>query len=375
MAYSSPFSPTLLRSQGRHVASGALVTGLLLGLFGAIAAESLEPLVTYPLGALAFGATYFFICSRTFPRIETESWLGRIALQAVIAVLAMTATSFLVVNAVLIAEYRVWMFTRDGQGGLIAERAITYFLLPILPVAAMCVLQFNQSWAPMLRLENRARRADELAASAQLEALRAQIDPHFLFNSLNSIAHLISTDPERAEACVERLAEIFRYLLSSKDRAFVTLADELEIADGYLDIERARFGEQLRVQFDVEARARSWIVPTLILQPLVENAVRHGISKKVGGGTVSVQARVSGGELVVGVHDTGVGMTDGPRAASSNGVGLRNVSDRLVHLYGRAYAPKVDTAPNQGTRITLRVPRESTSDGSAAPRRDGSSLR
>ena len=245
----------------------------------------------------------------------------------------------------------------------LAKIPMLYFVVPIVPVVLITVIGFNQSWWQIFLLEKRESQARELASLAQLEALRARINPHFLFNSLNSIAQLISTDPERAEACVERLAEIFRYLLQTDNRSFVTLRDELEIADAYLDIERARFGDRLAVDFLVEDGALHRTVPTLILQPLIENAVRHGVSQKIGGGTVSIEAAIDGGDLRVVVRDTGVGMPDGVQAALSAGVGLRNVHDRLVHLYGEQYAPLIDSHPGEGTSIVVRVPQAASPPG------------
>jgi len=139
----------------------------------------------------------------------------------------------------------------------------------------------------------------------------------------------------------------------------VTLHDELEIADAYLDIERARFGERLRVELHIAEGARSRLLPTLILQPLVENAVKHGVAQKVEGGTVRIQASLDrSGDLCVVVRDTGVGMRDGVAHAWSNGVGLRTVHERLVQLYGDAYAPRIESIPGQGTSVTVRIPRE-----------------
>jgi LytS/YehU family sensor histidine kinase len=237
------------------------------------------------------------------------------------------------------------------------------------------VVGFNQSWWQIFLLERREHQARDLAASAQLEALRARINPHFLFNSLNSIAQLISSDPERAEACVERLAEVFRYLLHSDSREFVTLHDELEIADAYLDIERARFGERLKVELDIEDAARSRLLPTLILQPLVENAVKHGVAQKVEGGTVRIHAELDrSGDLCVVVRDTGVGMRDGTAHAWSNGVGLRTVHDRLVQLYGEAYAPRIESVPGQGTSVAVRIPLQPLEKGGRPLNRTGGVL-
>lgn len=342
---------------------GAAVVGLLLGSTAGVAEGSWTTAFEFFVGAMAFAPVYQALFRWVLPNLQTESRALTIALQLVVSILSMTVTSFVVINSILLVEYRVWIFTRDAQGEFVALGAWLYVVLPIVPSALFAVTIFHQTLVPIRALEARAQRADELATLAQFQALRAQIDPHFLFNSLNSIAQLISTDPERAEACIQRLAEIFRYLLTSKDRTFVTLGDELEITDGYLDIERARFGDQLRVDFDVPDRARSWIVPTLILQPLVENAVRHGISKKVGGGEVRIRARIDDAELVLDVEDSGVGIDATPdETTRSNGVGLRNVAERLAHLYGAGYAPEVSSRLGQGTHITLRVPRKPFED-------------
>ena len=285
-------------------------------------------------------------------------------MQAVIALIAMTATSFLIVNGFLFLSEGKSMFSPYLGGDVslvipaasIAWSPYIYFAFPIVPAALLVVVGFNQSWWQIFLLEKREHQARELAALAQLEALRAQINPHFLFNSLNSISQLISSDPDRAEECVGRLAEIFRYLLRSENRSFVTLSDELAIVDAYLDIERARFGAKLVVDFSVADQARHRFVPTLILQPLVENAVRHGVSQKVGGGRVSIEADLQGDDLRVVVRDTGVGMVGKVSHDSAGGVGLRNVHNRLVQLFGDDYAPRIDSESGSGTVVTLRVP-------------------
>ena len=164
----------------------------------------------------------------------------------------------------------------------------------------------------MQALQTRERELAELAATAQLAALRAQINPHFLFNSLNSIAQLIHVDPDKAEACVERLAEIFRYILHRAEQEFVPLAEELQMASAYLDIERARFDERLRVETRVDPQSLRQLIPNLILQPLVENAVKHGLSRKLGSGHGVDRRHACDGELLtLTVGDDGLGM---PRA-------------------------------------------------------------
>jgi signal transduction histidine kinase len=351
-----------LSTQAKLVFGSSLAVGLQIGLGQSVLLRSGRSLVTSLIASLVFGGATLALWQYVFPGLRSRSHFR--TWQIVVTLAAMTVVSFLLVNGIMLATEGNWIFSGYEGGDVtvtvskdwIAAWPFLWFVLPVIPVTLLCTIGFNQGWWRIFMAERREHQARELAARAQLEALRAQINPHFLFNSLNSIAQLISTDPERAEECVERLAEIFRYLLQSENRSFVTLEDELDIADAYLDIERARFGERLEVAFVVDEAVRHHVVPTLILQPLIENAVRHGVSQKVGGGKVSVEAQLDGGELQVIVRDTGVGMRAGIEASLSRGVGLRNVYDRLVQLYGERYAPRIDSTPGTGTTITVRVP-------------------
>jgi len=188
------------------------------------------------------------------------------------------------------------------------------------------------------RLKRESAFREELA-DAELRALRAQINPHFLFNSLNTIADLSAVAPEKAEEMTLRLAAVFRYVLANTDRHFTSVKEEIDFARSYLDIEEARFEHRLRVRFDVEPSVLQEQVPTLLLQPLIENALKHGLGPKREGGTLSVMARrtVSGFELVV--SDDGIGLHGERQEWREPGthVGLRNVQNRLQTAYeGRA---------------------------------------
>jgi signal transduction histidine kinase len=372
MVLTSRDQPTSrLRSQAKLIFGGALATGLQIGLLQCITMQRWSPLVSSLIGSTFYGIGTLVLWQWVYPRLATQERGKTLFRQVAVALVTFTIMSFLLVNVTMLIAKGGWMFSPYIGGDLtvvvpatwLEKLPLFYFAVPIVPVVLLAVVGFNQSWWQIFLLEKRESQARELASLAQLEALRARINPHFLFNSLNSIAQLISTDPERAEACVERLAEIFRYLLQTDNRSFVTLQDELEIADAYLDIERARFGDLLSVDFVVDDGALHRTVPTLILQPLIENAVRHGVSQKVGGGTVSIEAALDGTDLRVVVRDTGVGMPAGVEAALSAGVGLRNVYDRLVHLYGAQYAPLIQTHPGQGTSIVVRVPQAPEAPG------------
>jgi LytS/YehU family sensor histidine kinase len=193
-----------------------------------------------------------------------------------------------------------------------------------------------------LRLRERKleqeRREQELllhASRAELKALRAQINPHFLFNALNSIAALIGEEPARAEETVERLAEVFRYTLRRSDHEWVRLDEELAFVRCYLDLEATRFGRRLGVGVTAEPGASEAVVPAMIIQTLVENAVKHGIAAVAGRGLVDVRAERAGARLRIQVRDNGPGFAGGTAAAlAAAGHGLRNVQDRLRGHFG-----------------------------------------
>jgi histidine kinase/histidine kinase/DNA gyrase B/HSP90-like ATPase len=200
-------------------------------------------------------------------------------------------------------------------------------------------------------------RLREEAARAELAALQARINPHFFFNTLNTIASLLEEDPDRAEELVQTLADLFRYTFKAAEEGPVLLAEELDFVRHYLVIERARFGDRLRVVWDVESTAGSAPVPGLILQPLVENAVGHGIAPVSGGGTVRISAHLSNGALWVEVGDDGSGLRGTQENVIRDGHGLGNVRRRLHTLYGDAGTIEVlPSASGRGTIARLRVP-------------------
>ena len=211
--------------------------------------------------------------------------------------------------------------------------------------------------------ELREREVGKLATEAELRALRAQINPHFLFNALTTIGYLIQTAPPRALQTLLRLTALLRAVLRSEGE-FTTLGRELELVEAYLDIERARFEERLRVTIEVPMKLRHIRVPPLVLQPLVENAVKHGIARKQAGGEVTIRGRIDDHEqdsrqLVLVVQDTGAGATaDALERGREAGVGLRNVERRLAVQYGPAASLVVRTALDQGTTVDIRIPIE-----------------
>lgn len=206
------------------------------------------------------------------------------------------------------------------------------------------------------RSEAKVEEQHRLLLQARLEALSSQINPHFLFNTLNSVSTLIRLDPEQARTMVMRLARIMRKRLQSPDH-FAALRDEIEFIDDYLSIERVRFGEKLRVVKRIEPAAAQMAVPSMLLQPLVENSIKHGISSKVEGGTITLSARRVGDRLVIEVEDDGVGISEADLALVFNkGIGVSNVRERLEVLYGRNYKMNIDSREGRGTRIEIEVP-------------------
>jgi two-component system, LytTR family, sensor kinase len=201
-----------------------------------------------------------------------------------------------------------------------------------------------------------------LLMEAEVRALRAQISPHFIYNSLNAIASFINTDPARARELVVEFADFTRYSFR-RHGDFTTLAEELRCIDRYLLLERARFGERVQVSLRIAPEVLSTVIPFLSLQPLVENAVRHGLEAKEGPGHITIAANDSGAFAEVTIEDDGVGM-DPVQLQSmlaghtdSEHVGLRNVDARLRQVYGDEHGLVIETAPGEGTLITMRVPK------------------
>jgi LytS/YehU family sensor histidine kinase len=195
----------------------------------------------------------------------------------------------------------------------------------------------------------------ELTSRAQIRALQAQIRPHFLFNTLNVLSNLIHTDPRKAEDLTEELAAVFRYTLDATRSEWVPLEDELRFVTSYLQIEKARFERRLAYLIDLEPETKTVRIPPMILQPVVENAVRHGIASRIEGGLVRLSAKLSAGRLVLVVEDSGSGLK-AQNDSERQGIGLNNVRDRLKHIYGEEAALQFSALEPTGTSVTLILP-------------------
>ena len=237
-----------------------------------------------------------------------------------------------------------------GLGGGIVWGTLTAFLYYwlILGVHAAFVYQrmYQAQRVATAELEGQL-------AQAQLEALRLQLHPHFLFNTLNAIAAFVGTEPDRARRMIARLGELLRRTLGGGTAAEVPLARELELLAPYLEIQRIRFGERLHVEMDIPSEARRALVPTLLLQPLVENAVEHGVSRQPGGATVRLHAVRAGERLRLEITDDGPGL---PAAGRDDGIGLANTRERLARLYGSAHRFELSPAGAVGATVAIEIP-------------------
>jgi two-component system, LytTR family, sensor kinase len=206
-----------------------------------------------------------------------------------------------------------------------------------------------------VRVERKLEEQGRLLLEARLDALQRQINPHFLFNTLNSITSLVRSQPELAREMVVKLANILR----------VPLREELQFTDDYLDIEVVRFGNKLKVVKEIAEDTLDVVVPGMLLQPLIENSIKHGLEPRISGGTVTLRSRITDeGRLMVEVEDDGVGMGPERNDASptsglvrpSTGIGVRNVRERMAVLYGSLATVEINSRPGRGTKVTLLMP-------------------
>ena len=215
-----------------------------------------------------------------------------------------------------------------------------------------------------IRIERKLEEQSRLLMEARLDALQRQINPHFLFNTLNSITSLVRSKPELAREMIVKLANILRVLLKDRE-AFVPFSEELAFTDDYLDIEVVRFGEKLRVVKEIAEETLAVVVPSMLLQPLIENSIKHGLEPRIGGGTVTLRSRVlEDGRLRLEIEDDGVGMEperETPSPVSGlvrpgTGIGMRNVRERMEVLYGDQAEVEIVSRPGRGTKVTLVMP-------------------
>jgi sensor histidine kinase YesM len=272
-----------------------------------------------------------------------EAWLPIAVIYLVTSILSTYLSAYLTQRFLLHAFF-------GGARGMIAT-GLYGLLFSLLFMGIIMARHYYRT--AVLRAAQVERIRGELAR-AELRALRAQVHPHFLFNTLNSIAALIGENPVAAEDLVTRLGDVFRYSLTSAKHDHVRFADELEFVRNCLAIEKARYGERLRLEEDIAPGLGEIMVPPLLLQPLVENAVRYAVSTREEGGRVRIEAACDGERLRVSVADDGPGFAPGA-TPGGHGVGLESVRERL-RFAGGVHAIEIDSQPGQGTRVTVVLP-------------------
>jgi two-component system LytT family sensor kinase len=230
-----------------------------------------------------------------------------------------------------------------------------WMLVWLLLATVLCVATPIKIWNNA-RIEHRLQEQEKLLLAAKIDALANQISPHFLFNTLTSISSLIRTQPETARMLITKLSGLLRRLMRSTDH-FVTLREELESVDEYLDIEVVRFGPQLIVVKQISPDTLDVIVPSMLLQPIVENSIKHGLASKVGGGRITIKTTLRAGHAVIEVLDDGLGMSEERlEQALHDGIGLSNVNERLRTIYGEQFSLKLTSVPGQGTCARIEIP-------------------
>ena len=240
------------------------------------------------------------------------------------------------------------------------ESPDNYWVYSAIYAAAVTAIGIELKIFNSVRIQIKLEEQERLLLHARMEALQNQINPHFLFNTLNSISSLVRFDPDTARDMIFKLATILRRLLNSSE-AFASLRDEFEFVDNYLDIEVVRFGpDKLRVVKDIDPASLDVVVPSMLLQPLIENSIKHGLSPKVEGGSIYLRSRLTDSRLIIEVEDDGVGMGGAQIEESSTrtgmGIGMANISERLQVLYGDTARMTIDSHEGKGTLIRIRLP-------------------
>ena len=338
-----------------------------LGIFSTFQAYNYVSLFTerdpsFPM-LLILNVTYWYSWALLVPvmlwmarrfRFDRHTW-RRSVLAHIPAVLAVTA-----LHALLTVSLRTPILTAYGRDTMWWSSFQELFFLQFdwemmtywAVVGASHAYDFHrESQAQKLA----AAQLQTRLAEASLQSLQRQLHPHFLFNTLHSISALIPRAPEAADAMLGQLSDLLRLTLDRIGTQELPLKEELDFVQKYVEIERTRFGERLRVEFDVAPETLDAAVPNMLLQPLVENAIRHGIARKVGGGRVDITARRENDDLCLVVRDTGPGLAEA-KPGLSKGVGLANTRSRLEHLFGERHSLDFSEPPGGGLAVKIVIP-------------------
>ncbi len=301
--------------------------------------------------------------ARRFP-IERTGWKKPLLIHLA-ASMILSAVQLFLAGAVLHALGGAALSRADSFWTTLAQFFRLNFHANVLTYWALVGLAWGtDTYAKYRDRELAASRLQTQLAQAELSALKMQLQPHFLFNTLNAIAALLKTKPDAAEGMILQLSEFLRVTLNNTGRPDVTLREELEFLERYLAIEKTRFQDRLSTRFRIRTEVLDVRVPNLLLQPLVENAIRHGIAKDRRAGRLEVSATHDQGRLLLRVTDDGPGA---PPGRVIEGIGLTNTRERLRHLYGDAYSLEYGNAPGGGFRVSLSLPLVSPESDSSSP--------
>ena len=265
------------------------------------------------------------------------------------------------------SESICWALGLQQWGHLFANFRQGMFWTMLIYLLIIGVSEADLFRQKQLAAELHMERLGKSLSDARLQTLRMQLDPHFLFNALNTISAEVTSDPKLARRMIGHLGDLLRSSLELRDRQEVTLGEEMDLLDHFISLQKARFGDDLRVVINIPTELRLNLVPSLLLQPLVENAIRHGLTPRVGGGTVMIEARQSNGLLLLSVSDDGVGLPPGWSCEEQAGLGLDLTSQRIAGLYPHARANLI-VSPRQGggTEVVMLLPiREGHTEGFA----------
>lgn len=339
-----------------------------LGLFSGLLAYNYVTLFAareQPFSVLlALNTTYWYAWAVLVPgmiwvarryRFGRQTWRRAAAVHAVAVILFTASHAVLAVSArILILKF----FGRDASWWSYFQE-LFFFNFDFEMMTYWAVVGLSHALDLHREAQERALTAAELntrLAEARLKSLQQQLHPHFLFNTLHTISALMHRDRQAADDMLIRLADLLRLSLDRTDRQYVSLKNEIDFLQKYLEIEQKRFGDRLRVSMHIDPATLDASVPNLLLQPLVENAVKHGIAPKVGGGVIEVASRREGDDLRLIVKDNGDGMSRQALNEFNTGVGLSNTRARLEHLYGGRHAFTLETPIGGGLSVTIVVP-------------------
>ncbi len=339
---------------------GGYVTGLVAGIFVSLPAMFNGELMSMPLFA---GVGVLGGLLRDLAEDKEYIWrFSLFDLSAKRQELKRTAFQLGCLLAVIVAELLQWWVARlfRNKGGVFCLAPTTGHA----PTATIVSIYASTVFAVIIPLKiwNNSRNEKKLELQqlrlneARLAALTSQINPHFLFNTLNSVSALIRTNPEQARSVVYKLSSILRRLLRNTDN-MTTLREELTFIDNYMSIELVRFGDKLRFIKEIDPDTVDRMVPSMLLQPIIENSIRHGLATKVDGGMIRLRSRMIDHRLHLFVEDDGIGIAEAKLATLfEQGIGVSNVNERLKVLFGNEYRMWIDSKPGEGTRTGIEIP-------------------